>query len=237
METFADRVRAVTERCRARALDPEFQAQAERLKRENAEAEAASQEAERNLRLFEAGVPRRLWPTLAAPDATPALEAVKAWLAGPEECVFLVLGGEVGTGKSFAAAWAVRNGGRHTDAHSLVYAGQFDPIWAQLATTPVLALDELGAEHLNDAYRASLYALLNARYANARRTLLITNMAGQGFLSRYCPDGEADRLKDRLSTGGKWINVPGKSLRQKWASDAEPPPRPHNETDREETTP
>jgi len=217
MESFSDRIKAIAERCRERALDPEFQAQAERLRRENAEAEAASLEAERNLRLFEAGVPRRLWLTIRDPKATPAIGEVRTWLAGPEACVFLVLGGEVGTGKSFAAAYAVKGGGRLVDAHSLVMAGTWDSIWTDLVTTPVLALDELGAEHLNDAYKASLYSLLNARYSHSRRTLLATNLSGDLFLSRYCSDGDADRLRDRLRTGGKWVGLPGKSLRQHWA--------------------
>lgn len=211
-------------RCAARAETPEFQANAAKLAEQTAAFNAAQREVDRKLALVQAGIPTALWDLLRAPKETPALVAVREWFAGPSACVFLSLAGQAGRGKTFAAAWAIsERGGQYALAHDLVAAGTFDPIWKDLASAPLVALDELGNEYRNDAYSASLYTLLNTRHAHQRRTILATNLDAPAFAARYCPEA-TDPLRDRLRTASRWVNLSGESMRKHWteATDREP---------------
>jgi DNA replication protein DnaC len=211
-------------RVTAVAESPEMKANAEKWR--ETEAERVQKETDRRLALHAAGVPMSIWPHLAEPKPTQALEAVRAFLSSPPECLYLVLAGPAGRGKTFAAGWAVaEREGRYVIAHDLVTAGSFDGIWREMAAAPLLALDELGAEYRNPAFEASLYSLLNSRHAHGRKTVLCTNLDGPGFVARYCPKA-GDPLRDRLRTAQAWVALPGESLRRPW-----------NDTDRDEETP
>src|SRR6266540_1092063 len=151
METVSDKIAAWAKRCQERAEDPQFKANAEKF-RETA-AERVQAETDRRLDLLAAGVPMSLWDSIRAPEQTQAIEAVRRFLASPPECLFLVLAGPAGRGKTFAAEWSVaERNGRYDMAHDLVTAGSFDPAWRELAAAPLLALDELGAEYRNPAF-------------------------------------------------------------------------------------
>jgi DNA replication protein DnaC len=202
-----------------------FQRNARKLAEESAQTAAVLADQELRHARLRSGVPVGLWDPVHPKDSplehgnpTPALDAVKAHLQAPPACVFLTLAGKRGQGKTFAASWAVYTaGGRFVDAHDLVRLSSFDEgEWRDLERQPVLAIDELGAEYLNDAYKANLYALLNRRYADQRRTVLATNLSSSAFMARYCPDPE-DRLLERLTKGGTWLNLTGDSLRVHWA--------------------
>lgn len=217
MDALSERIATLVARCRERHDDPAFQANAKKLAEDDREFAALSAEVERKTKLLQSGIPVSLWTPLATPRGTVALAAVRDHLLAPTACVFLTLSGTKGQGKTFAACWAVYSrGGRFVDAHDLVQLSTFDGEWMDLAREPVVAIDELGAEYLNDAYRANLYALLNRRYADERKTILCTNLAAPAFMARYCP-GADDRLLDRLTKGGHWVNLAGESMRQHWS--------------------
>ena len=224
MDALHERIAALVERCRIRSEDPEFRRNAERLAAENSEAAAVLAASELTHARLRSGVPVGLWNPLRPAESplehanpTPALNAVRVHLDAPPACVFLTLSGKRGQGKTFASAFAVyAKGGRFVDAHDLVRLSSFDEgEWRDLERQPLLAIDELGAEYLNDAYRANLYALLNRRYADQRRTILATNLSAPAFVARYCPDPE-DRLLERLTKGGTWANLSGESMRANW---------------------
>jgi DNA replication protein DnaC len=197
---------------RQRAEDPAFRANAEKWR--ETKAEAAQRENDRLMALHVAGVPASLWDAVMAPKVSDALEAAQRFLDAPRECLYLVLAGPAGRGKTFAAAWAVsKRDGRYVLAHDLVAAGTFDPLWKEIAAAPLLAIDELGSEYRNPAYEASLYALLNRRHANAYKTVLCTNLDGGAFVTRYCPKA-GDPLRDRLRTAQAWVALPGESMRK-----------------------
>ena len=211
-------IRELIDRCIARQDDPSFRANAERLALENA-AEAKRQiEAERSLRLQSSGVPFPWWEALKKPDDTDALVKVRDWLETPPDCVFQVLAGPKGRGKSFAACWAVyeRRGIYIPAAQDFVTAGTFGFVWKDAETTPLLAIDELGVEYTNEAYLSSLYTLLNARYLHQRKTLLVTNLDAAQFQRRYGSAPGLDRLMERLAKGGIFEVVPGESIRPHW---------------------
>ncbi|ABS25291.1 ATP-binding protein [Anaeromyxobacter sp. Fw109-5] len=204
-------------RVMARAEDPQYQENVRRLAAEDAEIAEAHADFARRRRFVEGSVPQAFWESVQNPDNTEALAAVRHHLAvAPPECVFLSLAGPRGRGKSTALAWAVtEHGGLFVEAHALVRLGMFDRIWRDAPDVPVLALDEIGAEYLNDGYRASLYELLNRRFSNNRKTIIATNLDAAAFKARYCPDAN-DRLAERIAKGGRWVNLPGESMRRNW---------------------
>jgi DNA replication protein DnaC len=218
--------RATLARCAERAEDPTFKANAERLRLENADAEEMSKAASRKMELHAAGVPYRFWDAIEAPKDEAAIVAARDFLAAPARLSYLVLVGPVGRGKTTALAWACGNarGSRFVTAQDLVFAGAFDPLWKELLLAPVLAIDELGAEHLNDAYLASLYDLLNGRGSWQRKTLIAGNLGADAFAKRYCgrtADVHADPLYDRLKNFGRWVTLPGDSMRSHWSEGRE----------------
>jgi DNA replication protein DnaC len=227
MEALADRLKEVVERCKQRNEDPEYQRNAARLEAEAAAQQVRSAEITRATFLRSSGIPQEHWSTLTAPRLTPAVREVSAFLSGPDEFRFLVLAGPKGRGKSFALSFAAnQKRGIYVDAHDLVAASTFDrEYWDDLVAAPLLAIDELGAESVNDSYDANLYALLNARYSRLRKTVIATNLDGPAFRSRYLAAG-LDRLLDRLGTAGKWVSLPGESMRRPW-----------QDTDKDEETP
>jgi DNA replication protein DnaC len=213
------RISEIVERCKAISETPEFQTNAKELQQAAGDFQQRSAEMERVYRLKMSGIPESFWSVLAkAPEYRPALIAAQELLDGPPERRFVVLAGPKGRGKSFALSWAVnRDGGRFVDVQELVTAGSFDRLlWDDLESATVLALDELGAEYLNEAYLASLFNLLNRRYMQNRKTLIATNLEAAAFRERYLAAG-MDRLLDRLSTAGEWVTLPGESMRRHWS--------------------
>ena len=212
----------VFDRIKAIADTPEYQAHASRLQAEEAEDRKRQAETARRYRLKSTGVP----PEVAVEGfqrPTMALAAVQEFLNSPPACRFLMLGGKAGNGKTFAIASAVWDkGGRYVDAQELVRTSTFDDAeWDRLAATPLLAVDELGAEATNSAFEANLYNLLDRRYRTGKRTLIATNLNAQEFKARFCENG-LDRMLDRLGTGGRWVTLADDSMRQKWNAAVSP---------------
>lgn len=222
MTTLNERIRAITERCKAVEDDPTFRQNAERLAEEWKAFEQRSAATARRDALRRAGVPEEHWAALDGPRDEEALRAVRRFLEGPDQLRFLVLAGEPGRGKSFALSWAVyRRGGRFVTAQELVAASTFDvDYWDDLEAAPVLAVEELGAEKPNDSYEPNLFGLLNRRYSRNRKTVLATNLGGRAFREKYLAAG-LSRLVDRLETGGQWVALTGSSLRRHWQEAAE----------------
>jgi len=130
----------------------------------------------------------------------PILETVR----GDEWC--LLMGGEVGTGRTAAACTAILVGPAWF-ATAPEVAG--DRALEQVARNArLLILDDLGTEVANDG---KLAALLSARYADHRRTIVTTNLrfetGPQSILERY-----GARLHDRFRDG-LCLGFRGQSLR------------------------
>jgi DNA replication protein DnaC len=195
--------------------DPAYQENLKRIEEGNAEYERVQAEHRKADKLRRTGVPPEV--AAARPNQSLPRTAVADFLAGPPSLRFLTLSGRKGCGKTFAAAEAVwERGGRYTDAGQLVALSTFDEAeWGSLSRTPLLVVDELGAEHPNPAFEANLYGLLDRRYRQGKRTILCTNLNAAEFKARYCENG-LDRLLDRLRTGGRWVSLDGPSLRKNW---------------------
>lgn len=180
-----------------------------------------SPEQRRTIREFEwaqADIPRRLWPMLhdgapgedvgpLAARPTPALDAASRFLSPTNDKAILVLSGNVGTGKTVAAAWACAwNGGRFVKAIDIVRAGVYsDHTWLrQVWRSNVLVVDDVGTEPL-DANGWSLSAigsLFDERYDGSRKTVVTTNLQAQEFKIRYGP-----RVWRRVLEVGRWFDL------------------------------
>jgi DNA replication protein DnaC len=238
MSEFSAHVQEILGRIRDVTESPEYLERQTGLIRETVEEERLRLERERNARRLTVGIPVTAWADIDDPKPTDALTAAREFAASPPGCVFLVLSGKAGVGKTRAACWLldtvtaepVGTGpvpryrtGQYVLAHELVMAGTFGEgasIWRDLDAADVIAIDEVGGEYRNASFEATLYTLLNKRHANGQKTVLCTNLDARTFADRYCPT-PTDPLRDRLKTGGRWVNLSGASLRPHWQDAAE----------------
>lgn len=125
-------------------------------------------------------------------------EGVEAWLAYPD-CHCLLLIGDVGTGKTTAAAWAVAS----TAANSLwLPARTVDDLerWRLVSSlaysAEMLVIDDIGTERQTESGFGveTLANLWVDRLDSCKRTLVTTNLSPQKIVERY-----GDRLRSRLT--------------------------------------
>jgi DNA replication protein DnaC len=217
METIADRIRRITDNAIADLEKPGAAERVAQLAKESAEDRARAVERDRLLYLTTHGIPARFWPLLDSPNETPAIQAVRAVLEpGGPAC--LTLAGKAGNGKTSALCWGawVRKG-TFVRAMDLVQASTFERhFWDDLRDAPLLAVDELGAEPANVQSLSLIFDLLNRRIEDERPTLIATNLDSPAFSLKYL-SGPMERLKDRLTNYGRWVEFTAPSMRQHWA--------------------
>ena len=149
-------------------------------------------------------------------EPSEAMATVEAWRGREKRGSVLILSGEVGSGKSQAAARVVIDGPprdylerpwpdeRHprwldvTDLHAIgLYdrSGAFDA----LLRCSVLAVDDVGTEYddKSGVMQVLLDRLLNKRYGGAGWTVVTTNLSPQRFGERY-----GQRIMSRLHDDG-----------------------------------
>jgi DNA replication protein DnaC len=217
MSECSERLNAVMDRVRQREEDPVFREKLAELAADVEAFLAREQKLVRRLTLQRSRVPEAIWAGLDSPEDTDALRAARGFLEDPAAgSRFLTLAGPKGRGKTFTLGWAVAQiGGRYYEAEELVQLSTFDKlVWEDMAAAPLLALDELGAEQGNASFDANLYSVLNVRFRRERKTILATNLGSVDFRQRYLSsEGGLDRLEERLRTGGRWVSLPGPSMR------------------------
>lgn len=170
---------------------------------------------ERNL--IRARVPERYRADLRAFRSTPAVVAVRAFMADPTR-VLLVLMGLRGVGKSCAAAYPLgRASGMYTLAaelsgiyRSLHYREELD----RFTNAELLVVDELGREPDGRAGGevSVLWEVVERRWAQRSKTILAANMLPKEFAERY-----GEHLLDRVEADGGDVILTGESLRPKRA--------------------
>ena len=163
--------------------------------------------------LERARIPESTWGHLDEPQQTDAQREAENFALGNDR--FLTLAGPLGRGKTVSLSWLTRRiGGRYYLAQEVVQISSFDrKLWDELVALPFLALDDLGSERGNDEFDANLYALLDGRYRRNRKTGIGTNLVAAQFRARYA-SGPMARLHERLVTAGRWVNLPGESMRR-----------------------
>jgi DNA replication protein DnaC len=86
--------------------------------------------------------------------------------------------------------------------------GGLDVDMLQYETTPLLVLDDLGAERLTEWAGDQLQRLAHTRSHNGRPIIVTTNLSGAEIRARYTP-----RLIERLFGGARLVTIDGDSRR------------------------
>lgn len=216
LSEFAERIKRQEAEHEARmASDPLYRATVQAREAETADRYAGYEVLQREENLRAMGLPERLAGILAGQvEETPAITAVRDWLDEPK--TFLILGGNVGVGKTVAAAWALsQRAGMFRKASQITRMSQYDAeAWDRLYRAGLLVVDDLGTEpHDQGGWGLSaLLDLFDRRYDERARTILTVNVTLETFRERYGKDG--GRFLDRLREAGKWFNVAGESRRK-----------------------
>ncbi len=156
--------------------------------------------------------------------STRALDVAKAWVASPRK--YLTLVGDIGVGKSTAAAWSALERDK-SGASSIVYcleahvaewhryrSTKHAAAWAAARAASTLVVDEVGevALHAREDARVGLDLLIHERRGGDGRDILLGNLSDRGLAERI-----DDRLLDRLQDQhAGWIELlEGESLRRR----------------------
>lgn len=175
------------------------------------------------------GVPSQALFALMAERPTDALASTKAWVASDRKLFpALLMLGDVGQGKTVAAAWCVIEWARDYPWNQLP-SGQNRPpmVWLDGPRLRELsAFDDNAAKLLDHAARAELTVVDDAgrdgspraiealsdvlmeRIDNRRLTILTSNLRGEEFRKRY-----GNALADRLRAHAVVPKLGGKSMR------------------------
>lgn len=185
---------------------------AQRLKAAAPDVEASTHAS----RLIAAGVPKRYAEAVARQwRRTQATDAVQEFLGDRGRSILLLYGGP-GSGKTCAAAWPLRSErfpGYYVLApeiaqayRSLKYRSHIDN-WTSCR---LLVIDELGREPTDrdDRSRATLWEVIERRYASLRKTILCTNVKLDLLWERYDA-----HFRDRIEGDRGVIPLTAKSMR------------------------
>lgn len=185
----------------------------------------------RQQRLYAEDVPKEFWAAdlanyRAMPGNTAALEAARAFLAGPDGDLYI--GGCIGSGKTRLACSVLNEW--HRAHYSGLFANvplmleQLQPhgdgdeqsaLEHRLMLSPLLVLDDVGAERerATDYTRRTLLLIYEARGAKGLRTIWTSNKA-LGELGEFM-DGQGDsRLASRIvgRSTAVWIDCEDQRL-------------------------
>lgn len=181
-------------------------------------------------RLTRLGVPSNdLFVAMANDKPTEAMRTAQLWWRGDRKTFpALVMAGDVGRGKTTAAAWCALEWARHhpwnsqptgsnqqpfawIDGRGMRLLGEWgeeaQDLLACAATAELTVIDDAGKEGDRRAYEA-LSDLLTERVDRNRTTILSSNMKGEMFRARY---GIA--LADRLRARAVMPSLKGDSMR------------------------
>lgn len=185
-----------------------------RREKEEREAEIKAQDEAIPQRLIAMGCPRRAAEACRALKDTPALDAVRGFLPDPD-LTFVLLVGFPGTGKTVAACSVLRyhepSRARFIRAADAAVMQAFGPEaereWRKLCTVPLLVLDDLGVEAMNDWWRGRIEGLIDARYGDMLKTVITTNLGTEQFKKVY-----GERIARRVREAGLVRAVGSKGL-------------------------
>lgn len=160
------------------------------------------------------GIETGLQAACLAAKPTQATKAVDQWRGSGKR--WLVLSGEVGTGKTLAAArFLLDVGGMKVSAARLVQP-HFNELAAERhrqMNVRHLLIDDLGVSPLTDFAKSELSQVVDYRHESARRTIITTNLDRQA-LALFL----GVRMSDRIGQDCQFTAVRGSSMRRQNAT-------------------
>lgn len=178
--------------------------------------------------LLACGAPRREAEIVAAGALEkPATIGTREYASGP--LTFCLLTGGAGSGKTIAAVEALLNarmawgGGRSwcyspsearfvlsSDLARLSYFElEAQQRLGRLERVPWLVIDDLGSELMTPGWASNLGEIINQRNSARRKTIITTNLDGDGFRARY-----DERIYSRIKGDGVVIGSGNMDLRR-----------------------
>lgn len=141
-----------------------------------------------------------------------AIEKMREW--DHKEHNVIVLSGSAGTGKTVAAAWWRTKNTSMRFVRAATFAASSRYSQDDRADTygaRALCLDDLGAEYLDvkGSFLVDLDELIDTFYGDRKPLIITTNLDDKGFKARY-----GTRVEDRIRECGKWVRIPGASMRK-----------------------
>lgn len=128
------------------------------------------------------------WADFKAEIDFPAMEKCKAYAKGWPQKTGVILYGRVGNGKSFCAAEILKRiGGLWVNTANLlsdIFSNDGKELVRIASRTPLLVLDDLGAEHPAEWKKDPLYRIINARTEELLPTIVTTNLTSKQLESR-----------------------------------------------------
>lgn len=161
-------------------------------------------------RLWQWGVPLR-FRSATLDDLPLAVRVeIRKWKDLPG--TVLTLTGEVGTGKTYAAAAVLAERARITSApasfvvvaelaaemREAVSGGSTSQILKDLVQVPLLVLDDFGAERVTDWVLEWMYLLINGRY-NAMKPTVVTSNRSLGYIASNVDARLASRMAEGVA--------------------------------------
>lgn len=170
--------------------------------------------AARGKALRDAGVPEpHIGPLLSGnADASAAMCDVAKFTESDRS--ILLLCGDRGVGKSFAAASTLDpGGGLCLRATQLARLSDYDKdAFAAIESARVLVIDDLGQEYSDKSefFISRFDDVISCRYDSGRTTILTANMSKEAFKERY-----GERVADRIREVGMVSTIRGESRRKR----------------------
>lgn len=165
----------------------------ERIRRDRLAAERNLSSAEQ--RLSKLGLDRALQYAIE-PEDTATLRYAREWLAS--DASWLILAGSLGSGKTVASAWVLRQAALLGNSVAFVRSSdlmqkQFDGDVRRLERADYLLIDDIGVEHASGFSQSLMGQLCDARHQLIDvRTIITTNLAREDLAKRV-----GDRVFDR----------------------------------------
>lgn len=181
--------------------------------------------------LVSSGVPR-IYESLSfdaykeTADNRKAIEAAH-WIVGDDGGNSSVyLHGTKGTGKTMLASIATNEMIRRgkivlfssvpdlmADIRGSFKAGNTDEIINSIKDAPILVLDDLGAERATEWVGEQLFAIINARYAGRKKTVITSNYAPDELAAHFADKTQGERIVSRIYGMCARVKISGKDWR------------------------
>lgn len=160
------------------------------------------------------GIPARYRDDADLDAHTEATVAVDAFMRDRERSLLLMMG-QKGTGKSVALARAAMLWrGKWLLAADMAQAYrhlEYRQLVEQWSNRNLVVVDELGREptDADQRSRATIWEIIERRWADKRKTILASNLTEKAFRERY-----DEPVWDRITGDGGVVVLTGKSMRQ-----------------------
>lgn len=180
--------------------------------------------------LVSSGVPR-IYENLSfdayteTPDNRKAVKAAH-WIVGNDSDASVYLHGSKGTGKTMLASIATNEMIRRgkvvlfssvpdlmADIRASFKADNTDEIINSVKNAPILVLDDLGAERATEWVGEQLFAIVNARYAGRKKTVITSNYAPDEPAAHFVDKTQGERIVSRIYGMCARVKISGKDWR------------------------